>query len=97
MPFYDSIDAFYDIFTSSIAVSGKAPFITLAKDITSGDAMSTIKVSGANQWIYLRQGRTEIRALTNRLLVEHADFVDIEVGTKPGRTAWKPPRAEPAR
>ena len=55
--------------------------ITVAKQVVSGDAMSSLTLSGTGryEWIALRLVRNETRPLTGSLFTEVADYVRAEV------------------
>jgi len=68
----------YGQLTSGLVVSGNS-YITLAKIITSGDALTSLRVSGFTDFIGLRLERNEIRPLTGGVFTEVADYVSAEI------------------
>ena len=58
---------------------GINPFITLAKQITSGDALSSFRISGNPTLIALRLERTEAQGLTGGQFTEMTPYVRVEI------------------
>ena len=74
----DSVDILYGLFRSGLVVSGNS-YITVAKAATSGDALSSFRVSGFTTFIGIIGGRTEVEPLIGGTFTAMADYVDVEI------------------
>jgi len=74
----DGVNTLRLVLQSGIVVSGNGD-ISLIRVLTSGDAMTTHRISGATMLIALRQGRTETQALTNSVYTQVRDYVEAEI------------------
>lgn len=77
----DSVAVLLTVLQSGLVVSGNAD-ITLARSVTSGDALSNQRISGRTDFIYLYQGRTDITPLTGGGFYEAADYVVAELNVR---------------
>lgn len=74
----NAADALYDVLVSGLVVSGNA-YIVLAKNITSGDAITSFNVSGFTDFIILNNVRGDGMGITGGTFVEIADYVEATI------------------
>ena len=72
------MDSLYTVIRSGLVVSGNGS-ITVAKQLTSGDAMQSFRISGAEHLIGLRQGRSESLGILGGKFTQIADYVDVDL------------------
>jgi len=74
----DSVGVFLNAIQSGLVVSGNS-FITVARVVNSGDALSSFRVSGPTDFIGIRLSPGRGAALTGRYFTEMQDNVVIDV------------------
>jgi len=75
----NAVNVLFNVLKSGVVASGNS-VMTIAEELTSGDALMSFAVSGKTEGIFLRQGRTQTDPLTG---VAHfnaiADHVIVDV------------------
>lgn len=68
----------YSVLQSGLLVSGNS-YISLNKQVVSGDALSNLRVSGFTDLVLLKQGRSETEPLIGGTFTAVADYVEAEI------------------
>ena len=74
----DSVNTLFTTIQSGLVVSGNS-YISVAKQVTSGDALASFRISGMTDFIGLRLQRNETKGLTGGVFTEVADYVVADI------------------
>ncbi len=74
----DSVGIFLNVLQSGVVVSGNS-YITVARSMTSGDALSSFRVSGPTDLIAIRLTRNVTMPLLGGRFNKVEDYVDAEI------------------